>query len=109
MRLRRISLFQTQVFGKVIFDGRIRTIALDDAAAIESRVEHLRQKRPLDGPTGLGLVAVRALYTQYKTVAQLDWSMVAVTIVLAVVSAVLAGLYPTWRACRVQPATQLKV
>jgi putative ABC transport system permease protein len=59
--------------------------------------------------TGLGLVAVRALYANYRTVAQLDWSMVVMTIVLAIVSAVLAGLYPTWRACRVQPAAQLKV
>ena len=59
--------------------------------------------------TGLGLVAVRALYADYKTVAQLDWSMITVTILLAVVSAVLAGLYPTWRACRVEPAAQLKM
>ncbi|GAA0719291.1 ABC transporter permease [Dokdonella soli] len=59
--------------------------------------------------TGLGLVAVRALYTEYQAVAHLDWSMVAVTVVLAIVSAVLAGLYPTWRACRVQPGTQLKM
>ena len=57
----------------------------------------------------LGLLAVRALYAEYKTVANLDWTMVATTIVLAVVSALLAGLYPTWRACRVQPAAQLKV
>jgi len=35
--------------------------------------------------------------------------MVAVTFVLAIVSAVLAGLYPTWRACHVQPAAQLKI
>jgi putative ABC transport system permease protein len=59
--------------------------------------------------TGLGLVAVRALYTEYKTVAHLDWPMIAMTILLAVASAVLAGLYPTWRACRVQPAAQLKM
>lgn len=59
--------------------------------------------------TALGLVAVRALYAEYKTVASLDWTMVLMTIVLAVVSALLAGLYPTWRACRVQPAAQLKV
>lgn len=59
--------------------------------------------------TGLGLLAVRALYTQYKTVAYLDWSMVATTIALAIAAALLAGLYPTWRACRVQPAAQLKV
>ncbi|HEY6939944.1 ABC transporter permease [Dokdonella sp.] len=59
--------------------------------------------------TGLGLLAVRALYTEYKTVASLDWAMVATTILLAIAAALLAGLYPTWRACRVQPAAQLKV
>ncbi len=59
--------------------------------------------------TGLGLIAVRGLYSEYKTVAHLDWTMISVTIALAVVSAVLAGLYPTWRACRVQPAAQLKI
>ncbi|MCE5234265.1 MAG: ABC transporter permease [Xanthomonadaceae bacterium] len=58
--------------------------------------------------TGLGLIAVRALYADYKNVAQLDWTMVLTTLVLAIVAALLAGLYPTWRACRVQPASQLK-
>jgi putative ABC transport system permease protein len=61
------------------------------------------------GLTALGLVAVRALYSQYSSVATLDWSMIAVTIVLAIVAALLAGIYPTWRACRVQPAAQLKM
>jgi putative ABC transport system permease protein len=61
------------------------------------------------GLTGLGLLAVRALYSEYKTVAHLDWTMIGVTIALAVVSSVLAGVYPTWRACRVQPAAQLKI
>jgi len=59
--------------------------------------------------TGVGLMAVRALYSTYKSVAQLDLSMVGMTIALAVFSAIVAGLYPTWRACRVQPAAQLKV
>ncbi len=34
--------------------------------------------------------------------------MVATTISFAVAAAVLAGLYPTWRACQVAPAAQLK-
>jgi putative ABC transport system permease protein len=59
--------------------------------------------------TALGLVAVRALYRQYAQVAHLDWSMVLMTIGLSIAAAVLAGLYPTWRACRVQPAAQLKM
>jgi putative ABC transport system permease protein len=58
--------------------------------------------------TGLGLIAVRALYASYKTVAALDWQMVTTTIVLAVAAAILAGFYPTWRACQVAPAAQLK-
>jgi len=35
--------------------------------------------------------------------------MTFLTIALAIVAALLAGIYPTWRACRVQPAAQLKV
>ncbi len=58
--------------------------------------------------TAAGLVGVRALYSEFKNIAQLDWTMVAVTLLLAVVSAMLAGLFPTWRACKVQPAAQLK-
>lgn len=58
--------------------------------------------------TWLGLLGVRALYSEFKAVAQLDWVMVATTLVLSIVAAMLAGLFPTWRACRVQPAAQLK-
>jgi putative ABC transport system permease protein len=55
-----------------------------------------------------GLWMVRVLYQEYGNVAHLDWPMVATTITLAVTAAVLAGLYPTWRACQVAPAAQLK-
>ncbi len=43
-----------------------------------------------------------------KGLAQLDWAMVALALLLALLSSLLAGLYPTWRACSVQPAQQLK-
>ncbi|MFT3789910.1 MAG: ABC transporter permease [Rudaea sp.] len=58
--------------------------------------------------TGLGLIVVRVLYADFKNVAQLDWQMIAMTVALAILSAVVAGFYPTWRACRVAPAAQLK-
>jgi putative ABC transport system permease protein len=41
-------------------------------------------------------------------VAHMDWPMLLMTIVIAVVSSMLAGLLPTWRACQVTPALQLK-
>ena len=39
---------------------------------------------------------------------RMDWIMLLVTFVMAVGAAVLAGLLPTWRACQVTPAMQLK-
>ncbi|MFD0740106.1 ABC transporter permease [Lysobacter koreensis] len=60
--------------------------------------------------TGLGLLALRKLYTGTATekLAQLDWTMVGLSLLIALAASLLAGLYPTWRACQVQPATQLK-
>ena len=56
----------------------------------------------------LGLWAVRQQPTSYAELAQLDPAMLLLTIVLAIVSSVLAGLLPAWRACEVTPAIQLK-
>jgi len=58
--------------------------------------------------TGVGLMIVRALYTEFASVARFDWLMVFVSIALAIVASLLAGLFPTWRACRIVPAVQLK-
>lgn len=58
--------------------------------------------------TGVGLWIVRLLYNNFANVATLDWVMVVATIVLAVGASLLAGLYPTWRACQIVPALQLK-
>jgi putative ABC transport system permease protein len=56
----------------------------------------------------LGLLGVRKLYENYDALTQLDLTMVAMTLAIAVISGVIAGLYPTWRVCRLQPATYLK-
>jgi putative ABC transport system permease protein len=64
---------------------------------------------------GLGLVlsfAALALIGMQsgdiKKVAHLDWQMLILTVVLSLVASLLAGLLPTWRACQVTPAIQLK-
>lgn len=57
----------------------------------------------------LGLQGVQTLYgDEMKGLAQLDLAMVGLAMLLALVSSLLAGLYPTWRACTVQPSQQLK-
>jgi putative ABC transport system permease protein len=40
--------------------------------------------------------------------AQMDWEMLGLTFIISVSAAILAGLLPTWRACQVTPAIQLK-
>ena len=56
----------------------------------------------------LGLWSVRRRPDDYAQFAQMDLSMLLGTLALAVLASVLAGLLPAWRACRVQPALQLK-
>jgi putative ABC transport system permease protein len=57
----------------------------------------------------LGLRGIEMLFGEnIENLVVLDWVMVLAAICLAIVSALLAGLYPTWRACRIAPASQLK-
>jgi putative ABC transport system permease protein len=61
------------------------------------------------GLAWLGLRGIEMLFGDYvENLVGLDWVMVLTAIGLAIVSALLAGLYPTWRACRIAPASQLK-
>jgi putative ABC transport system permease protein len=54
----------------------------------------------------LSLIAMQS--KQMGAVAHMDWVMLGFTFVLSIFAAVLAGLLPTWRACQVTPAMQLK-
>ncbi len=56
------------------------------------------------GVSGVGLV----MPPEIAALAQLDVPLLVLTLVLAVLATLLAGLYPTWRAAQVQPAWQLK-
>ena len=67
------------------------------------------------GLTALGLAIDRALLApgaksvQLDSLTSIDGGMLAIILAVAVVSTVGVGLFPAWRASRVQPAWQLKV
>ena len=62
------------------------------------------------GLTWLGLRGIEMLFEDIvDNLVSLDWVMVITAVGLAIASALLAGLYPTWRACRIAPASQLKI
>lgn len=59
--------------------------------------------------TALGVSGVGILFQpQIARLAHLDFSLVGLTLVVAVFATVLAAFYPAWRAAHVQPAWQLK-
>ena len=56
-----------------------------------------------------GLWLVRQSPNDYARLAELDTSMLALTLGLALLASLIAGLLPAWRAALVTPAVQLKV
>ena len=56
----------------------------------------------------LGLEGIEYLYDSPGSLVRLDWLMVFAAIAIAIVSSLIAGLYPAWRVCKIPPATQLK-
>ncbi|MDO6447531.1 ABC transporter permease [Colwellia sp. 1_MG-2023] len=57
----------------------------------------------------LGLQGIEALYGEYmQGLATLDLNMMVLAVTLSLLATLIAGIYPTWRACKVQPAHQLK-
>jgi putative ABC transport system permease protein len=64
------------------------------------------------GMTWLGLRGIENVFSDYDFIDYLvtmDWQMVGLAVALAIVSALCAALYPTWRACRVSPASTLRI
>lgn len=57
----------------------------------------------------LGVLAMMARQSsEVRAMAHMDWTMFATAVVLSLAASLLAGLLPTWRACQVRPAVQLK-
>ena len=55
-----------------------------------------------------GLKGMQRLYSGFERLTHLDVPMTVAAIGLAILAGVLAGIYPAWRVCRVQPASYLK-
>jgi putative ABC transport system permease protein len=59
--------------------------------------------------TALGLAGLRSLLSeQVSLLTHFGLTDISIAVLLSVIATTLAGLYPTWRAARVQPAWQLK-
>ena len=59
--------------------------------------------------TGVGVYGISLIFDpQVARLAKLDFPLVLLTMLVAILATVIAAFYPTWRAAQVQPAWQLK-
>jgi putative ABC transport system permease protein len=112
--LNTIGLLLAKFSGKAAEIGLRRAVGASKAELFKQHIIEAACIGLLGGIVGLGLAflglqGVKSLYGDFiDNLATLDTNMVILALLLAVVSSVLAGLYPTWRACNIAPASQLK-
>jgi putative ABC transport system permease protein len=102
------------------FVGKAPEIGLRRALGASKRtlfIQHLVEASCIGVAGGLlglalawaGLRGIDALLAGHAArLIEMDWVMVTTAVFMALLSSLVAGLYPTWRACNVAPATQLK-
>ncbi|KXI28990.1 ABC transporter permease [Paraglaciecola hydrolytica] len=112
--LNTIGLLLAKFTGKAAEIGLRRAVGATKAELFKQHIIEAGCIGLLGGIAGLGLAVlglqgIKSLYGDYvNNLSSLDGTMVVVALLLAVVSSVLAGVYPTWRACNIAPASQLK-
>lgn len=108
-----VGILLARFQGKASVIGVRRALGASKGAIFRQHLVEVSLIGVLGGLLGLalcwlGLYGVRKLMHGYEHLVHLDLSLVLAAVGLAVVSAVLAGLYPTWRVCQVAPASYLK-
>jgi putative ABC transport system permease protein len=58
--------------------------------------------------SGYGIHIVSSRLASADDFYHIDLKILIITLALSIISALIAGLLPTWRACQVRPAIQLK-
>ena len=111
--LSTIALMLTKFVGKKSETSLRRALGASRSIVFKQQIVEVAVIGFSGGLIGLllalfGLQGIQYLYDSQDGVVHLDWVMTFAAIGIAIVSSMLAGLYPAWRVCRIPPATQLK-
>jgi putative ABC transport system permease protein len=111
--LSTIALTLTKFVGKKAETSLRRALGASRQTIFKQQIVEVSLIGLAGGVIGLllvvaGLQGIRYLYDSAPGLVRLDWLMVLTALGIAVVSSMIAGLYPAWRVCRIPPATQLK-
>jgi putative ABC transport system permease protein len=109
-----VGLLLTKFLGKAPQIGVRRALGASRSAVLRQQLIEVGLLGAVGGIAGLcvawlALHGIKRLFPGFEHLAELDLTLVGIAIVSAVVSTILAGLYPVWRVCRVPPATYLRL
>lgn len=114
--LNTIGLLLAKFLGKATEIGTRRALGASRKALFQQYLVEAGLIGVAGGILGLGLawLGLKGIVAQFPSDPQivnfmvLDWKMVFAAMGLAVLSSLLTAIYPTWRACSIQPAAYLK-
>ena len=112
--LNTVALLLAKISGDAARIGLFRALGASKAAIFRQNLVEVGLLGVVGGAFGLllamlGLWGVRAVNLgHYDRLATLDGTMVVLAIAISIATALIAGMYPTWRICRISPATYLK-
>jgi len=111
--LSTIALTLTKFVGKKAETSLRRALGASRLAIFRQQIVEVGLMGFVGGLIGLllvtfGLQGIKYLYDSTPGLVQLDWLMVVTAVAVAVISSMVAGLYPAWRVCNIPPAAQLK-
>ena len=110
--LSTIALLLTKFVGKKVETSLRRALGASRGIIFRQQIVEVGVIGLTGGLFGLlltwfGLQGIEVLYDAPAGLVKLDWAMTVTAICIAVVSSMVAGLYPAWRVCQIPPAAQL--
>lgn len=108
-----VGLLLAKFLGKATETGIRRALGASRAQIFRQQLVEVGLIGLAGGLLGLvlslgGLKGLQWLTIDAEQLVTMDMTLVAMAIALALVAAILAGLYPAWRVCRMPPALYLK-
>lgn len=114
--LNTIGLLLAKFLGKATEIGTRRALGASRKVLFQQYLVEAGLVGLAGGILGLGLawLGLKGIVAQFPSEPQianfmvLDWNMAFAAVGLAIVSSLITAIYPTWRACSIQPAAYLK-
>jgi putative ABC transport system permease protein len=109
-----VGLMLTKFLGKAPQIGIRRALGASRGAVFRQQLIEVGALGAAGGLAGLGfawlsLKGIQLLFPGFEHLARLDLTLAGLAIACAVVTTIIAGLYPAWRVCRVPPGAYLRL